>query len=130
LQYGWSFKETMLVIPDGILDKGIGLIIRNARSKRKAALPLPSYSAVATADKSQVTDSRQEGFQSRLLGDRVQKFADAMEQSGHALTLNPLDIQMVQRGASLVATLQHVAQERGSYWCSFSLILIFVPFDW
>jgi hypothetical protein len=113
LQYGWTFEEACRVIPDGILDKGIGLIIRNARAKRKAALPLPSYSAVATADICQVTESRREGFQSRLLGDRLRKFSEAMEDSGHALTLGPLDVQMAQRGASVVAAFQHVAQERG-----------------
>jgi hypothetical protein len=114
VQYGWTFEDALRVIPDGILDEAVGLIIRNVRSKRKAMVPLPSYNAVNTADVQQVTASRCANFTSRLVGDRLAGLAVRMGFHGYTLRVSPLDVQMVQRGASVVPALQAIATERGT----------------
>lgn len=113
VQCGWSFKDALRVIPDGILDKAVGLIIPNVRAKRKAMVPLPSYNAVNTADIQQATASRCANFTSRLVGERLANLALRMGLQGYTLRVSPIDVQMAQRGASVVPTLQSIAKERG-----------------
>jgi hypothetical protein len=114
VQYGWSFADALRVIPGGILDEAVGLIVRNVRAKRKALVPLPSYNAVNSDDVRQMTESRRANFTSRILGERLEKLCQQMAVHGYTLRPSPLDVQLVQRGASLVPTLQAIAEGRGA----------------
>jgi hypothetical protein len=112
LQYGWTFAHVHELIPDGILDEGVGSVIRHVRSRRKSLVPLPTYAAVNTASVAEVTDSRVAGFTSRMMGTRLSSLVSSLESHGVPLQLNQRDVSMAQRGPLLVSTLQEVARER------------------
>jgi hypothetical protein len=101
------------VVPDGILDGALGLVIRNVRARRKAQVPLMTYSMANTAEIKDVVTSRQEGFMSRMLGDRLSLLSSQMAYVALPMRLTPLDVLFAQRSSSLVGTLQTIAQTRG-----------------
>jgi hypothetical protein len=112
LQYGWGFDQALSVVPDGILDSAVGQVIRNARARRKAQVPLMTFALANTGDIKDVVTSRQDGFTSRMLGDRLTELSAQMASVDLPLQLKPLDVLFAQRSSSLVGTLQEIASAK------------------
>ena len=104
----------MDVVPDGILDSAVGQVIRNVRARRKAQVPLMSFALANTGEIKNVVTSRQGGFSSRMLGDRLNELSRQMASVNLPLQLKPLDVLFAQRSASLVGTLQETARVKGN----------------
>jgi hypothetical protein len=113
LQYGWTFEQALSVVPDGILDSAVGQVVRNVRARRKAQIPLMSFALANTGEIKDVVTSRQSGFTSRMLGDRLTELTKQMAGVNLPLRLTPLDVLFAQRSASLVGTLQEMARAKG-----------------